>query len=362
MRRGHLKAGFTLVELLVVIAIIGVLVALLLPAVQAAREAARRQQCANNLKQLALAAVNHHDSQKIFPTGGWGWFWVGDADRGFQKDQPGGWAYNVLPYMEQQALHKVAGDGDRENITQAQLNGTLRMLKSPLDMLWCPSRRTHNVRPKPVDGNFYAYNSAIGTDNVVAGRSDYGINSGDRHFDWSLAFPGGALTPLANHALANTFKWPTDQVGLTLPVNASGPPPQEKWTGVSFQRSEVGIKHLADGTSQTYLVGEKFLDPDQYDTGQDGADNETWATGFNNDNFRLAFDPPALDRAGLPNNVCKGNIYGSAHPAGWFISWCDGHVDLLTFDIDLQVHRGNANRADEGRPITTAPGCPNGGI
>src|SRR5688572_27854743 len=171
MRPGRLKAGFTLVELQVVIAIIGVLVALLLPAVQAAREAARRQQCANNLKQLALAAVNHHDSQKIFPTGGWGWFWVGDADRGYQKDQPGGWAYNVLPYMEQRALHLLAIDGDRENITQAQLDGALRVLKSPLDMLWCPSRRTHNVRPKPDKGSFYAYNSAMGTDNIVAGRS-----------------------------------------------------------------------------------------------------------------------------------------------------------------------------------------------
>jgi prepilin-type N-terminal cleavage/methylation domain-containing protein len=356
MRHRSFRAAFTLVELLVVIAIIGVLIALLLPAVQAAREAARRQQCSNNLKQLSLAAVNHHDAHQIFPTGGWGWFWVGDADRGFQKEQPGGWAYNVLPYMEQPALHKLAGDGDRENITQKQLDGTLQVLRSPLDMLWCPSRRTQNVRPKPFDGNFYAYNAAKPTENVVAGRSDYGINSGDRHFDWGLAFPGGGLSPKTNHDTAKNFKWPTDEVGATIPQAV------EKWTGVSFQRSEVGIKHLADGTSQTYLIGEKFLDPDQYETGMDGADNETWCTGFNNDNFRLAFDPPAQDRVGLPNNVCKGNIYGSVHPAGWFVSFCDGHVEMMSFDIDLQVHRGNANRADAGRPIATPAGCPNGGF
>ena len=83
-RRG--AAGFTLVELLVVIAIIGILIALLLPAVQAAREAARRTQCLNHLKQMGLAAQTHHDAHKQFPTGGWGWEWTGDPDRGFDQN------------------------------------------------------------------------------------------------------------------------------------------------------------------------------------------------------------------------------------------------------------------------------------
>jgi prepilin-type N-terminal cleavage/methylation domain-containing protein len=362
MSQGRLKAGFTLVELLVVIAIIGVLVALLLPAVQAAREAARRQQCANNLKQLALAAVNHHDSQQNFPTGGWGWFWVGDADRGFRKDQPGGWAYNVLPYMEQGTLHKLAGDGDRENITQAQLEGTLKVLKSPLDMLWCPSRRTHNVRPKPADGSFYAYNSAQDADNTVAGRSDYAINAGDRNYGWPEDdFPGDKPPNiLQNHDAAKTYRWRTDEMGLAIPTNPEAPR-LERWTGISFQRSEVGIKNVVDGTSRTYLIGERFIDPDDYETGWDGGDNETWCTGFNNDNFRFGFDPPAQDVAGLESKLCQGNIFGSAHPAGWFVSWCDGHVDIMTFDVDVQVHRGNANRADEGQPNQIPPSCRNGG-
>ena len=83
------RFAFTLVELLVVIAIIGILVALLLPAIQAAREAARRATCVNQLKQIALAWQLHHDTHKFFPSGGWGYRYMADPDRGFGEKQPG---------------------------------------------------------------------------------------------------------------------------------------------------------------------------------------------------------------------------------------------------------------------------------
>src|SRR5688572_24723618 len=137
------KRGFTLVELLVVIAIIGVLVALLLPAVQAARESARRTQCTNHLKQIGLAFHNHDDTMKHLPTGGWGWSYVGDPDGGFAENQPGAWTYNILPWIEQQALREI-GLGSPAPLKPAELK---LLVEKPIKFYHCPSRRTATLYP-----------------------------------------------------------------------------------------------------------------------------------------------------------------------------------------------------------------------
>ena len=108
------SAAFTLVELLVVIAIIGILVALLLPAIQAAREAARRTQCKNNLKQIGLACLNLVDTHKFFPTGGASWDMdirhYSDNGRPVGPDRQGiGWGFQILPYLEETAAYNISG-------------------------------------------------------------------------------------------------------------------------------------------------------------------------------------------------------------------------------------------------------------
>ena len=123
-RTHRVRWAFTIVELLVVIAIIGILVAMLLPAVQAARESARRQQCSNNLKQLTLAAFNHHHAARQFPTGGWGWWWVGDPDRGFSNRQPGGWIFNLMPFTEKARLRVGVRRPTREHYNQTAGRGS----------------------------------------------------------------------------------------------------------------------------------------------------------------------------------------------------------------------------------------------
>ncbi|MBQ6109392.1 MAG: DUF1559 domain-containing protein, partial [Thermoguttaceae bacterium] len=145
----RLHAGFTLVELLVVIAIIGVLMGLLMPAVQQAREAAREMQCSNNLKQMVTGCMTHESTQQFYPTGGWHYHIVGDADRGFGKNQPGSWIYSILPYVDQTALFNLSALGENPgsaaSATKKANNQTL--LTTPLQMLNCPSRRPARLVP-----------------------------------------------------------------------------------------------------------------------------------------------------------------------------------------------------------------------
>jgi prepilin-type N-terminal cleavage/methylation domain-containing protein len=312
--------GFTLVELLVVIAIIGILIALLLPAVQAAREAARRTQCKNNLKQLSLGVLVHVQVTKRFPTGGWGWNWVGDPDRGTGRRQPGGWMFNTLPYLEERNLHQQGSDRQPDVMSQRQLDGANYVTRTPLAIINCPTRRRSTPYPKPDDGTWVAYNASRNTATAnIAGRSDYAINCGDQTTN---QYFGGPDTLVAD--------------------NWSGWHNTSSLTGISFERSEISRSAVIDGASKTIMLGEKYLMPENYTDGLAGSDNETWCTGFNNDNFRVGAEPPLPDRSGYSNS----QLFGSPHTAAVQMSLCDGSVRSISYYVDKTIFRRLTHRRD----------------
>ena len=138
--------GFTIIELLVVVAIIGILIALLIPAVQSARESARQMTCKSHLKQIGLAAQLHEEAHGYFPSGGWGFCWVGDPDMGFGAKHPGGWIYSLLPYLELENIHQM-GAGLPWN-TPEKWRALGERGSRVVSLFHCPSRRPPMTYPR----------------------------------------------------------------------------------------------------------------------------------------------------------------------------------------------------------------------
>ncbi|HEV3203901.1 MAG TPA: DUF1559 domain-containing protein [Gemmataceae bacterium] len=397
-----LRIGFTLIELLVVIAIIGVLIALLLPAVQKVREAANRTQCANNLKQIGLACHNFHDTYGHFPTspdamvdkvnftgsnewvgnpaavGGGAWTpslgitYLTDGSPAGNKYQNAGWAFQILPFIEQDNLYRMSDiaytPGSTAPLNVIQLvpptypgypigsyginmdapSGPVS--QSPIRTYACPSRRP------------------AGTFNGQGGKRawiDYacahpGNPNGNTNPDQVLC-PNGAYW---SDTLGDAFGW------WTLNGNPGGGPPHEGGRGVIAARKEgkITFAQITDGTSNTMLAGEKFLPVTAYNGGDNG-DMYGWigagwpderrctgsslgnASGSDGNIIHLPNPSKDVDLSTVPGDHWKVfGWMGSAHPAGMNSVFADGSVHNIKYGIDPEVFNRLGMRND-GRVI-----------
>lgn len=173
LSRLSLLRGFTLIELLVVIAIIGILIAILLPAIQTAREAGRRLECSNHIKQLALAMHGYIDSQKHFPSGGYGTPYSAHPDRGMGDSQTGSFFYVLLPYMEdKQAFTIGKGAGFSNDTDPILLDGNKTRNSIPQGIYICPTRRAAR--------NYPVVRTPLLCSAMTEGcRTDYAANAGE---------------------------------------------------------------------------------------------------------------------------------------------------------------------------------------
>ncbi len=300
-----LRSGFTLVELLVVIAIIGILIALLLPAVQAAREAARRAQCANNLKQIILALHNYHDTYKTFP---FGHLYVGEFD-GDATDNNGGtgfgWAWSILSYCEQKPLFDqfVA----ELPIGESTLSNNLTLMQTPLDLFSCPSD------DKPLQRNDGGIPNSATASYQGAGTSYNG---------WCGTSPGGNPNKL-------------------------------RYNGIFDRDTRLGpsrIRDITDGTTNTIAVAETKWAMDNNGRNRSriygASDDPLQCTGASNalmvnGEWQMNWTAPE----GNPN---PHRTAGSTHPGGAQFGLADGSVRFISETIQHTATSwiNNANAFD----------------
>jgi prepilin-type N-terminal cleavage/methylation domain-containing protein len=314
------KPGFTLVELLVVIAIIGVLVALLLPAVQAARESARSTQCNNNIRQAAIALQLYHDSKLHLPTG---------ADMRSVFFYSPGWAALVLPHLEQgnrlatyqsfirDALYKT----HPARIRPAPHNGEHAIFTDPISAYVCPSSQ---LGPKSPDA--YVFADAPGNNH---GALHYRANGGSAH---------------ATAELVNGSQWPDTNDMYSV-------------SGVIYPRSKVKMTQITDGTSQTILLGEHSSNVGRELQASGWGGVQPWTWGYYNYDAK----PDDADEKGCVTVDNKILTYTINYPSSFFASqspyssdhagggakfaYCDGSVRTLSDDTPLALLQAMATRA-----------------
>ena len=318
--RGHalgartIRAGFTLIELLVVIAIIGILIALLLPAVQKVREAANRATCSNNLKQLGLAVHNYHDSFNQLPPARVG------------RDAYASWPILILPQVEGQNLLTL---WDTSRIFQQQTTDATRT--TTLKLFFCPSRRVPMTSPPDENG----VSGEDGNGHLEGACGDYACCDGDGKDRNTKDADGAMISPMV----------------LDPSVGDNNPYPAPI---LSF-RSRTSFASITDGLSSTLLIGEKHVRHGGLGLASNG--DMAYYSGFD---FTTAQRSAGwyIDSNGVrqnkplmkPDDPASTIRFGSWHPGLCNFVFCDGSVHALPVNIDIDTLRRLAVRND-GEPV-----------
>jgi prepilin-type N-terminal cleavage/methylation domain-containing protein/prepilin-type processing-associated H-X9-DG protein len=318
------RAGFTLIELLVVIAIIGVLIGLLLPAVQKVREAAARMQCANNLKQLALAVHNYHSDLNTLPP---------DNIYSYDPTRPNwSWLANILPLIEQDNLYRAAriGGPNPNNINQS-----LPQIATRVRTFLCPSDPDAWRGPRSYASNFDMFDPVLGplTYEVTCYRANIGTN-------WGGGPPGSALW------------WGTDPQWCNPDPNNPNPATTydgcANGNGVIWEsNSPLRLTDVQDGTSNTFMIGEAMTEKDN---------QNSWCH-MDNAIATCAYAPnarsPVTGQDYPPDQWWNRYAFTSAHPGGVQFAMTDGSVRFIPDSIDLGVFRALSTRA--GGEVASLP-------
>ena len=287
------RTGFTLIELLVVIAIIAVLIALLLPAVQQAREAARRSQCINNLKQLGLALHNYHDNMNVFPPG-----WLGVQGGVSNMDGPNGfaWGSHILPYLDQAPLY------NRINFNLSCNDaGNAVARQTVLATFRCPSDSSTDI--------------------------------------WAIGQQGNPANILATLPTANYVGSFGTQGFETICANPPFPAAQCVSNGMFFHNSSTRMRDVSDGMSNTVFLGEH-----RTNTALNPAWHSTWVGVVPQGDEAIARVLAVSDHT--PNHPALHiDDFSSWHTGGVHLLFGDGRVRFITQNIDTNVFKAIATRA-----------------
>jgi prepilin-type N-terminal cleavage/methylation domain-containing protein/prepilin-type processing-associated H-X9-DG protein len=313
--------AFTLVELLVVIAIIGVLVALLLPAVQAAREAARRAQCSSNIRQIALAVLNFESTRKVLP--------AGSTTDTININGPyrSTWSIDILPYMEQQQLFAL---WDQDQALDHVNNRELRETTVPTYL--CPSDQGIDELIIPASG-YHSADSTTGTGNPMPyAPGSYRAMSGSA----SNTGTNGALfwdNPKHSELALYILAMPSEKRGPMHSIALST-------TGTQRKLTPVKLKEISDGLSNTIMVGE-------YHTATDPGRRTFWAYAYTSYNQSSAHPESRTLIADYEKCIKLANTspdfrcpraFGTLHTGGIIqFAFCDGSVRPVSPDVDPQL-------------------------